>query len=404
MKRNAPPKMKLLTRRIGKGSAAAVALLAAAGVLMSNGCKPQGGPPPSTIPEVAFVSVRPEHVKLTTELPGRTSAFLIADIRPQVNGLIQRRLFEEGAEVEADQVLYQIDPATYEAALHSAEAALARAEAAAHAVKLRAERYGQLIEERAISRQDYDDALAGVRQAEAEVMYARAAVETARIHLDYTQVTAPIGGRIGRSSVTDGALVTAFQPVALATIQQLDPMYVDVPQSTTDRIRNRDASGQDTVKLVLADGRPYPLDGRLQFQDVSVDPATGTVNLRAVFPNPDRVLLPGMFVRAIITEEVDAQAILVPQTSVQRTPKGEAYVLLVSAEDKVEIRPIVTDRTVGNRWRVTSGLQPGDRVIVEGLQRARPGVSVKAVPLDGPPAAAAPAGPPAGPTAPLPQE
>lgn len=245
---------------------AAVRLLAGAGLLIMAGCRPQGAPPPQMAPEVAFVSVRPERVALTAELPGRTSAFRVADIRPQVNGIIQRRLFEEGAEVEAGQVLYQIDPAMYEAALQSAQAALARAEAAAQAVKLRAERYGQLIGEKAISRQDYDDAVAGVRQAEAEVMYARAAVETARIHLEYTRVTAPIGGRIGKSSVTDGALVTAFQPLALATIQQLDPMYVDVPQSATERLRleqlfqngqlNPDATARDAVRLILAHSRP----------------------------------------------------------------------------------------------------------------------------------------------------
>ncbi|MBP7274737.1 MAG: efflux RND transporter periplasmic adaptor subunit [Kiritimatiellae bacterium] len=392
--------LKVLIRPTGRGGAVTRAVLAAAGAVMLSSCKPQGGPPPAMTPEVAFIAVQPEPVTLTTELPGRTSAFLVADIRPQVNGIIEKRLFEEGAEVDAGQVLYQIDPATYEAALGSAEAALARAEAAAQAVKLRAERYGQLIEEKAISRQDYDDALAGVQQANAEVMYARAAVQTARIHLDYTKVTAPIGGRIGRSSVTDGALVTAFQPMALATIQQLDPMYVDVPQPTAERIRKPDGPGREVVKLILADGRPYPLEGQLQFQDVSVDPSTGTVNLRAVFPNPDRVLLPGMFVRAIITDEADAQAILVPQTCVQRTPKGDAYVLVVNAEERVQIQPVVIDRTVGNQWRVTSGLQPGDRVVVGGLQRPRPGVPVKAAPLNGPPAADAPAGTPTGPTAP----
>ena len=382
---------------------AAVRLLAGAGLLIMAGCRPQGAPPPQMAPEVAFVSVRPERVALTAELPGRTSAFRVADIRPQVNGIIQRRLFEEGAEVEAGQVLYQIDPAMYEAALQSAQAALARAEAAAQAVKLRAERYGQLIGEKAISRQDYDDAVAGVRQAEAEVMYARAAVETARIHLEYTRVTAPIGGRIGKSSVTDGALVTAFQPLALATIQQLDPMYVDVPQSATERLRleqlfqngqlNPDATARDAVRLILADGRPYPQDGRLQFQDVSVDPATGTVNLRAVFPNPERALLPGMFVRATLTEAVSDQALLVPQPSVQRTPKGEPYVLLVGDDEKVQMRPITAGRTIGNQWLVLSGLNPGDRVIVEGMQRARPGAPVKAVPLDAAPAPAAPAVP-----------
>lgn len=386
--------------------------MAGAAVLLGGvaGCQPAQGPPPAaaTTPEVAVVIVQPEPLQLTTILPGRTAAFLVAEIRPQVNGLIQKRLFEEGSDVEAGQVLYQIDPAPFEAALASADAALARADAAAHSLQLRAKRYGELIEERAISQQDYDDAQAGVLQAEAEILYARAAVDTARINLGYTRITAPIAGRIGRSSVTDGALVTAFQPVALATIQQLDPVYVDVPQSTTQlldlqqrieqgRIRTDEAT-RGTVNLLLADGTQFDQIGALQFRDVSVDPSTGSVILRAVFPNPDAVLLPGMFVRAEIHEGVNERAILIPQQGVDRNARGEPFVLVVDDVGMVAQRPIVVDRAVGNRWLVSEGLQPGDRVIVEGAQGVRPGATAQAVPFDpdrppgpgGPPAAGAP--------------
>lgn len=356
-------------------------------LLVLDGCKRQGGPPPSRVPEVSVVVVQPERVELTTELPGRTTAFLVAEIRPQVNGLVQKRLFEEGSEVEAGQVLYQIDPAPFQAALDSAEASLARAEAALGSIRLRAERYGDLLADKAISQQDYDDAVAAMAQAEAQVQVSKAAVETARINLGYTEIKAPISGRIGKSSVTAGALVTAYQPVALATIQQLDPIYVDVPQSTTELLQlkrrladgrlSHDGEGQNSVRIIQEDGMPHPLEGTLEFRDVTVERTTGSVILRIVVPNPESSLLPGMFVRAVLKEGVNEEAILVPQQSVQRTHKGDPFALVVDEKETVAMRPLTLDRAVGNQWLVASGLARGDRVIVEGIQWVRPGVPVK---------------------------
>ncbi|NCC50766.1 MAG: efflux RND transporter periplasmic adaptor subunit [Spartobacteria bacterium] len=354
-----------------------------------TGCKQNGGPPPARVPEVTVMTVVPEVLRLNTELPGRTTPFMIAEIRPQVSGLIQKRLFEEGADVEADQALYQIDPAPFQAALDSAEASLARAEAGLRSIKLRVERYEKLLDQKAISHQDFDDASASMDQAKAAILSSKAAVKTAQINLGYTKITAPISGRIGKSSVTEGALVTAFQPLALATIQQLDPMYVDVPQSATQllELRRKHGSLQDMdaayrqVKLRLSDGTEYKEDGALKFKDVSVDPTTGSVILRSVFPNPDLMLLPGLFVRAVIAEGVDEQAILLPQPCVRRTPKGEPFVLLVDDENKVAQRMVTIERAVGNRWHVTAGLAPGEKVIVEGLQSARPGSPVTATPI-----------------------
>ncbi|MDD2238111.1 MAG: efflux RND transporter periplasmic adaptor subunit, partial [Kiritimatiellae bacterium] len=339
--------------------------------------------------EVTVVTVQPEVLQLTTELPGRTTAFMMAEIRPQVGGIIQKRLFEEGADVKVGQVLYQIDPAPYEAALDSAKASLARAEAGLNSIKLRVERYESLIKKKAISQQDYDDASATMEQAKAAILVGKAAVKTARINLSYTKITAPIAGRIGKSSVTEGALVTAFQPMALATIQQLDPIYVDVPQAANqllelrrhhDRLKDKETNYR-TVRLNLVNGAEYEHEGMLKFKDVSVDPTTGSVILRSVFPNPDLLLLPGLFVRAVIIEGVEPQAILVPQQAVRRNPKGEAYVLLVTGENKAEQRMVEVEDAVGNRWHITSGLEPGDQVIVEGFQSARPGSPVKAIPF-----------------------
>ena len=306
--------------------------------------------------------------------------YRIAEIRPQVNGLIQKRLFTEGSDVKADQVLYQIDPAPFQAALDNAKAALGRAEANLPSIRSRAERYKELLADKAVSQQDYDDAAAALTQVEADIQYWKATVETARINLGYTRVTAPISGRIGKSNVTDGAIVTAYQPMALATIQQLDPIYVDVPQSTTDLLRlksrlkdgrlKQNGTDQNKVKLILEDGTPYPLEGTLQFSDVTVDPTTGSVILRAVFPNPEGVLLPGMFVRAVIKEGVNEQAILIPQQGVSRDPKGNPFALIVDAESKAGLRMLTLDRAIGDKWLVSSGLAPGDRVIVEGLQDA----------------------------------
>ncbi len=361
--------------------------------LSTGGCSGRKqSPPPPPVPEVAAVTIRPEQVVLTTELPGRTSAYRVAEIRPQVNGIVQKRMFNEGADVKAGQVLYQIDPAPYQSALTNARASLSRAEANLPAIRSRVGRYKDLISDKAVSQQDYDDAAAALMQAEAEIEVNKAVVETARINLAYSRVTAPISGRIGRSSVTEGALVTAHQPLALATIQQLDPIYVDVPQSTADLLRlkrrlkagrlDRNGTNQNKVRLLLEDGTSYSKEGTLQFQDVTVDPTTGSVILRVVFPNPQGVLLPGMFERAVVKEGVNRQAILIPQQSVSRDPKGNPTALIVDAGGKVQPRMLVLDRAIGDKWLVSSGLSSGDRVIVEGMQKVRPGASVKVVPFE----------------------
>jgi membrane fusion protein (multidrug efflux system) len=368
---------------------AAVAALIIAS-LAAGGCGGKKQAPPQAVPEVAVVTVAPRQIELTTELPGRTTAFRVAEIRPQVNGIVRKRLFREGASVAAGQPLYQIDPATFQAAYENAKAALGRAEANLPAVRSRAERYKELLDSRAVSRQDYDDAAAALLQAEADVNFHKAAVETARINLGYTRVNAPISGRIGRSSVTDGALVTAHQPLALATIQQLDPIFVDVPQSTSEllelkaRIRSgrlQQGADQRSVRILLENGAEYAREGTLQFRDVTVDPTTGSVILRVVVPNPQGILLPGMFVRAVVPEGVNRHAILIPQQSVTRDPKGNPFAFVVDAAGKVDQRPLLLDRAVGDKWLVSKGLAAGDNVVVEGMQKARPGASVKVVPL-----------------------
>ncbi len=395
------------------------------------GCTAQQAPPAPPPPEVAVVNIQPQQALLTSELPGRTSAYLMAEIRPQVNGLLQKRHFTEGAQVEAGQALYQIDPAPYQATLHNATASLlaarkgadrARAALAAGVAGLKRheallalaktnlQRYENLVKTKAISvmqrdqaATDVDVAEAGLRTAEAQVesdrqtvevadaaiQQAEAAVETASINLEYTEMNAPISGRIGRSTVTEGAIVTAYQSTPLATIQQIDPIFVDVPQSTSElnRLRRSLANGSlkkngtDEVKIVLEDGTLYPLKGSLKFRDVTVDPTTGSVILRIVVPNPDGILLPGMFVRAMVDEGRSDQAILVPQQAVLRNPKGDPIALVVDAEGMVEQRGLTTDRAIGDQWLVTSGLVQGERVIVEGTQKARPGATVKPVPF-----------------------
>ena len=351
----------------------------------------QAGPPHRT-PEVSTVTVQTQEVTLSTELSGRTSAYRVAEIRPRVAGLIEKRLFTEGSNVKEGDVLYQIDPAPFQAELDNAQAALAEAKAKLPTTKLRAERYKSLVNNSALSQQDYDDAASNLDQVKASITSLEARVQTARINLGYTKVTAPISGRIGKSSVTDGAIVTAYQATALATIQQLDPIYVDVPQATAEMLRmkarfkegllHRGEKDRSKVRLILENGKPYPLDGTLQFSDVTVDPTTGSVTLRLIFPNPDGEILPGMFVRAIIKEGVDPKAILVPQQGVSRDAKGNPYALIVDKESKTELRPLTLDRAIGNRWLVVKGLAPGDRVIVEGLQMLRPGTVVKATSLD----------------------
>lgn len=363
-------------------------------MLLMTGCKQQsskGGSPMAGTPEVGVMTVTTAPVTLTMELAGRTSPYMIAEVRPQVGGIIKKRLFTEGSEVKAGQVLYQIDPATYQATYASAKAALARAEANLIPARLKAERFQELITINAVSRQDYDDASAMLKQAEAEVAANQAAVDATRINLDYTSVKAPISGWIGRSTVTDGALVTASQTAAMATIQQLDPIYVDLTQSSADllRLKRSQANGgikgkdanQAKVKLLLEDGSSYPQEGTLKFSEVTVEQQTGSVTLRALFPNPDQLLLSGMFVRALLEEGTKEDAILVPQRGVTRNPAGNAMVMIVGAEEKVEPRIIKVSRTIGDSWLVSEGLQAGDRVILEGIQKARPGTPVKAVPF-----------------------
>jgi membrane fusion protein (multidrug efflux system) len=351
-------------------------------------------PPP---PEVAVHTVAPETITLTTELPGRTAPYGIAEVRPEVTGIIQRRLFTEGMTVGDRAPLYQIDPAPYEAALDGARAALAQSQANLTTARLRAERYRGLVAIDAVSRQDYDDAEAARQQAEASVAANEAAVRKARIDLDHTLVNAPIAGRAGRSAVTAGALVTANQPQALVTVQQLDPIYVDVVQSSADLLRLRrelasgeltsDRRGEARVTLMLEDGSRYPRTGRLQFSEVSVDVSTGAVTLRAVFPNPRQELLPGMYVRAVLGEGVKRGALLVPQRGIIRNANGNATALVLTPDGKVEMHTVDAPRAIGDRWLVTAGLAAGDRVIVEGLQKVRPGGTAR-VAAAAPPAAA----------------
>ena len=425
--------MPLLGRKDGRGNLLVVsAILVCA--LWLGGCESSKSAPPPSIPEVATVTIQSERIVLTTELSGRTSAYSMAEIRPQVSGIIQKRLFEEGSEIEVGQPLYQIDPAPLQAAYDNAAANLAvtrraaeRARASlavsrAGVVRQRAvlenartnrKRFEDLFAEGAVAASQRDQAVTegdvaeatllsteaqvesdreAVAAAEASIRQAEAALEAARINLGYAQVIAPIAGRIGKSSVTVGALVMAGQVTPLATIQQLDPIYVDVTESSANllRLKRNLATGrlkgngpqQTRVKLLLEDGTPYPLEGTLKFSEVTVDPSTGSFILRTLFPNPQHVLLPGMYVRAIVQEGVVDQAILVPQQSVARDPKGNPVALMVDGSDKVEQRALKIDRAIGDKWLITEGLNPGDRLIVEGMQKVRPGASVKVVPFD----------------------
>ena len=404
------------------------------GVLLTA-CDRQPKAPPKPPPaDVATITVTQKPVLLTTELPGRTSPYLIAEVRPQVSGLIQKRLFTEGSDVKAGQKLYEIDPAPFQAAMdHSmatleaarkaadqsraalnvALAGVARQQATVTFARTNRKRFEDLLLEKAVSSSDCEQAVTAadvadatlkaveaavqsaqgaVAAAEASIQQATAAVEISRINLAYTKIVAPISGRIGKSTVTDGAIVTAYQPVPLATIQQMDPIYVDVPESTAEllRLKRRLQEGQllvngtdlNQVRIFQEDGTAYPLEGTLQFRDVSVDPTTGSVILRMVFPNPDGALLPGMFVRAMIKEGINEKAMLVPQQSVSRDTKGNPIALVVSATNHAEQRQLSLDRAVSNQWIVASGLLPGDRLIVEGMQKVRPGAEVKALPFD----------------------
>ncbi|MBF0412837.1 MAG: efflux RND transporter periplasmic adaptor subunit [Desulfamplus sp.] len=385
------------------------------------------------IPEVSVVTVKPQEITLTTELPGRTSAFRMAEIRPQVSGLILKRLFTEGSNVKAGQELYRIDPTPFEAALNNAKANLSSAKKAAdraraaigasnagiarqratlQLARTNSERFKEAFKERAVSTSQRDQAATEVKVAEAmlqaaeaqlnsdrqtvavaeaAIEQAEAALETARINLAYTRINAPISGRIGISNVTEGAIVTGYQPLALTTIQQIDPIYVDVPQSTNELLNlksrladgrlNRDKNNHDKVGLKFGENMSYQHEGRLQFSDVTVDPTTGSVTLRIIFPNPDALLLPGMFVQTIIKEGINKQAILIPQQGVSRDFKGNPVALIVDAKGKVEQRMLTLERAVGNQWLVESGLAQGDKLIVEGMHRVRPGADVKALPF-----------------------
>jgi membrane fusion protein (multidrug efflux system) len=374
-------------------------VLAATLWLAACGPAPHHGPPPTEkVPSVGYIVVQPTQVALRSQLPGRIAPMLVADVRPQVTGLIESRDFTEGGEVRAGALLYQIDPAPYRAALDSAEATLAKAESSLRLARLKAARYKELASIRAVSQQEFDDADASVQQADSDVAAARAACETNRINLRYTRITAPVSGRIGRSSVTPGALVTANQTVALATVQKLDPVYVDLTQSSTAILRLRRAieqgglhaaSPQVKVGLVLEDGSAYPLEGTLQFSDVTVDQSTGAVTVRAVFPNPEAELLPGMYVRATVTEAVEDQALLAPQQAVTRDASGQAVAYVVGSGDKLELRRLTLGRAIGDQWLVVRGLVAGDRLVIDGAQKTTAGALVVAIPVTAPPATAA---------------
>jgi membrane fusion protein, multidrug efflux system len=369
----------------------ALRLLPLVAVAAVVACKKAPPPAPAAGPvEVGVVTLAPTAVTLTRELPGRTSAFRVAEVRARVNGIVLKRLFTEGSEVKEGQPLFRIDPAPYQAALDAAKAQLARSQANVANARLQSDRYAGLVKERAVSQQEYDNALATLKATEADVAAGQAAVQQARLNLGYTTVTAPVSGRIGRSSVTEGAYVQQAQATLLATVQQLDPMYVDLTQSSDEALRLRQdlesgklqsaGKGKAKVRLVLENGREYGEVGALQFTDVTVDPSTGSISLRALFPNARAQLLPGMFVRARLDEGVNPQALLVPQSGVTRDPKGVATALVVNGDKKAERRQLVTERSVGDAWLVTSGVKAGEQVIVEGLQKVRPGASVNPVP------------------------
>ncbi|MGQ9695533.1 MAG: efflux RND transporter periplasmic adaptor subunit [Thermodesulfobacteriota bacterium] len=413
----------------------AVLVLIIGGIILWAACdhKPVQ-PPPPPIPEVGVITIKTEPILLTTELPGRTVAYLVAEIRPQVSGIIQKRLFVEGTDVREGEVLYEIDPLSFQAAVEQAEANLtaarkaadraraalkaslagvARQKATLELARTNLQRLEELVKEKAVSVSQRDQAATdaevaqamlqaaeaqvesdrqAVAAAEAAIKQAEAAWKIARINLGYTQITAPISGRIGKSNVTVGALVTAHQPSPLATIQKLDPIYVDVAQSAAEllrlqeRLRARqitlEGKKQNKVRIIMENGEPYRWEGDLQFRDITVDPTTGSITLRIIVPNPQGILMPGMFVRAVVKEGINRQAILVPQQAVSRDPKGNPFVLIVDEEGKVRLKPIAVDRALGNKWLVSSGLGGGEKVIVEGLLKVRPGAYVRAVLLD----------------------
>lgn len=371
-------------------SRAAAALLAAGAFLSSCGGKPPSQDPAAQ--PVTVVTLKAGPVTLTRELPARVNAFLIAEVRPQVSGIVEKRLFTEGGTVKAGEPLYQLDDSTYRAELASAEASLARAEATLNSARLNATRTAELARIDAVSQQDHEDATAALLQAEADVKLARANVQARRILVDYARISAPISGRIGKSAVTQGALVTANQADALATIQQLDPVYVDANASSSELLELRrelaagtleSAAREVPVQIVLEDGRVYEQRGKLKFADVTVEPSTGTFLLRTLVPNPERLLMPGMYVRAVISIGTRPDGILVPQQGIARDPKGRTTAMVVGKDGKAEMREVQVSRTIGNQWLVDGGLAAGDRVIVEGLQKIRPGSPVRATEAQG---------------------
>lgn len=335
---------------------------------------------------VTVVTLKPQPVALSRELPGRTSPFLVAEVRPQVTGIVRDRLFTEGDKVAAGQALYQLEDATYRADLSSAQASVARAEAAVEQARLQAARTAELVKSRMISAQENENAIAALRLAEAERGIAQAAVERNQVMLGYTRIDAPIAGIIGRSSVTQGALVTANQDALLATVQQLDPIYVDLTQSSSELLQLRKALAGGAVRgvegapvtILLEDGTPYAHEGELIFTDVAVDPSTGSFALRVVVPNPDHLLMPGMYVRAVVNNAVLEHGLLAPQQGITRDAKGNATAMVVAADGTVERRVVEVSRTIGDQWLVSGGLVAGDRVIVEGLQKIQPGAPVEA--------------------------
>jgi membrane fusion protein (multidrug efflux system) len=366
--------------------------------LLVAACSAKAQKPAPAIPEVGYVVMAPSSVPLQIELAGRTTAYETSDVRPQISGVIKARRFQEGAMVHEGQTLYEIDPSLYRAAVAQAEANLANAEAMRVDAAAKAERFKPLADIQAVSQQDYADATAAAKQAAAQVAQMRAALDTAKINLRFTTVPAPITGRIGRSMATTGALVTSGQTTALATIERLDPIFIDIPQSSADvtALRRQLSSGgvapaSADMQLTLEDGSSYPHTGKIEFSEAIVDPNTGSVTLRARFPNPQELLLPGMFVRARFTQATLQNAILVPQQAVARNPRGDATVLVVGPDNKAVPKTVVADRTTGDKWIVTSGLAPGDRVIVEGLNRVKPGQAVRPV-AAGTPARITPAG------------
>lgn len=390
-----------LPPRPNRASRSGLAGLLLTALLFQTACKKEtGGPPgagaaagagPPPPAEVSVITVMAEPVPLRTELPGRISGVRVAEVRARATGILLKRLFEEGSLVKEGQVLFQIDPAPLQAALQSAQANLAKAEANIQQARARAGRYKTLVSQNAVSRQENEDAIAAAAQGEADILVARAAVDTAQLNLGYTEVTAPISGRISEAKVTEGALVSAAEATPLAVIQQMDPIYFDFTQSSTEVLRLRRALEDGSLKkagssaaqvgLLLEDGSTYRHAGKLLFTGVSVEPTTGTITLRAEFPNPDQMLLPGMFARASLEQAVNQAALTLPQRVVTRNGDGTGTVMVVKPDNKVEPRIVRAERAVGNKWIISSGLQEGEQVIIEGIQKTRPGAVVKPVPF-----------------------